>query len=171
MKRNKEGCVLELLKEQLDPITGESLGCYDTINTDNIPDIPNSPKIVYAYEAQSHDQESIPILMECVETCKVRFLQQKDYSDFDFEDEKKYKEVMLPYLQTNFLIDEIQNIILKVLSNGKLSIARATTRLDKDRFSALLYGLWYVMTYMDNATQADNKTDLDFLSDLCSIGW
>lgn len=151
------GLTQELLKEQIDPFTGDVLDCLDTMNTDDIPEVANSEKCVFAYLAQSFDQESIPIFMECVETGKLRLLSMKDYSDFDYMPEKERKEIMLPFIQTNFLIDEIQNIVLKVLNNGKLSIDRATTRLQKDRFSSLQYGLWYVMKNMDNVI--NEKTD------------
>lgn len=144
------GLTSECLKEQIDPISGERLECWDTMNTEDIPDIPNSPKLIFAYYAQSFDQESIPMFMESVETGRFRFLENKDYSDFEYKDEKQRVEAMLPYIQTNNLMDEIQNITLKVLDNGKLSIARATTRLQKDRFSSLQYGNWYIMKYMDN---------------------
>lgn len=158
------GLTQELLKEQIDPLTGESLGCYDTINTEDLSEVSNSPKVVFCYLAQTYDQESIPVLMECIETCKVRLLAMKDYGDFDITDDLKLKEIMLPFIQTNFLIDEIQNIILKILPNGKLSIAQATTRLGKDRFSSLLYGLWYIMKHFDIADIQDTTSDLEYLS-------
>jgi len=163
------GLTLEMMKEQIDPMTGQSLGCYDTINTEDLPDVPNSPKYIFAYIAQSFDQESIPTFMECVETGKLRLLEQKDYSDFDYIKENERKEMMLPFIQTNFLVDEISNIVLKVLNNGKLSITRATTRLDKDRFSSLQYGLWYVMKFFDKAEE-EKKNDIEVLKKFCT-GW
>lgn len=157
------GLTLELLKEQIDPLTGESLGCYDTMNTDDMSEISNCPKIVFCYLAQSFDQESIPIFMECIETTKVCLLAPKDYGDFDIMDGKKLAEEFHPFLQTNLLIDEIQNVVLKVLSNGKLSIAQATTRLGKDRFSSLQYGLWYVMKNFDKANEVDDRSNEEYL--------
>lgn len=162
------GLTQELLKEQTDPLTGESLGCYDTINSEDMPEVANSPKIVFCYLAQSFDQEAIPKLMECVETGKLRLLETRHYGDFDIEDSEKLKETMLPFIQTDFLMEEIQNIILKHLPNGKLSIGQATTRLGKDRFTSLLYGLWYVMKYMDIADTVDDVSDLDYLASYIS---
>lgn len=106
--------------------------------------------------------------MSCVETGKLRLLEKKDYVDFDYDNETK-KDLILPYIQTDFLVDEISNIVLKNLNNGKLSIERATTKMDKDRFSSLQYGLWYAMKFYDVAEdrKVDNAT---YLSQFC-FGW
>lgn len=154
------GLTAELLKEQYEPLTGKKLDCLDTTNTDDTPEIPNSEKCVYAYYAQSNDQEAIPFFMECIETGKLRLLMPKDYGDFAYENETKRKEIMLPFIQTNFLIDEIQNIKLKHLNNGKVSIERATTRLQKDRFTSILYGIFYIMKFMDNIEPESNDEDI-----------
>lgn len=158
-----KGLTQACLKSQTDPLTGEDLGCWDTMNTEDVPEIANSPKMVFCYLAQSYDQESIPIFMECVETGRLRLLQNKDYSDFDYMPQQQRVEVMLPFIQTNNLVEEIQNIVLKVLNNGRLTLERATTRLQKDRFSSLQYGLWYVMKFLDNVV-IEKKDEVDELA-------
>lgn len=155
------GLTAELLKTQYDSLTGTNLECYDTINTDDMPEQASAEKCVYCYMSQSNDQKAIPIFMDCVETLKLRLLAFRDYSDFTYMEEEKKKEIMIPFIQTNFLVDEIQNIKLRSLNNGKVSIERATTRLQKDRFTSLLYGVFYIMEYMDNVIEQE-----DVLSEL-----
>lgn len=157
------GLTAELLKVQTDNLTGEELPCYDTINTEDTPEVPNSDKIVYAYLSQSNDQEAIPILMECIETERIKLLALKDYGDYSYLKESEKIEKMIPFIQTNFLVDEIQNIKLKVFNNGKLGIERATTRLQKDRFTSFMYGLFYIMKFMDSYVAEDATTDLEEL--------
>src|SRR5699024_4262036 len=41
------GLIDELLKDSYDPITKEPLGCWDTINTDNQPEVEDAEKCVY----------------------------------------------------------------------------------------------------------------------------
>ena len=68
----------------------------------------------------------------------------------------------MPYLQTDFFVEEVSNLQLKHLSNGGLSIDRVVKKMDKDRFSSIQYGLWYIKEYMDYAIQdeEDNMTAL-----------
>ena len=47
------GLIDELLKEQYDPETGESLGCWNTINTENTPeDKINADPCLFDLKAQ-----------------------------------------------------------------------------------------------------------------------
>ena len=70
-----------------------------------------------------------------VETKKVRLLEQKTDNGYDDINSDNYVENMLPFIQTNFLIEEIINLKLKKLNNGNLSIEKVVSKLDKDRFS------------------------------------
>lgn len=146
-----------LVREQIDPLTGYSLGCWDTLNSERIPEISGSPKIVFCYYAQKYDNESIGTFIEMVETGKLRLLEQKNDNGYDTLNSDEYIKNTLPFIQTNFLVEEIVNLKLKRLNNGNLSVERVVTKVDKDRFSSLQYGLWYSMKFMNNAI--DNKTD------------
>lgn len=146
-----------LVREQIDPITGYSLGCWDTLNSERIPEISGSPKIVFCYYAQKYDNESIGTFIEMVETGKLRLLEQRTDNGYDNFNSEEYIKNTLPFIQTNFLVEEIVNLKLKRLNNGNLSVERVVTKVDKDRFSSLQYGLWYSMKFMNNSI--DNKTD------------
>lgn len=158
-----KGTVDAAVRDQVDPSTGKSLGCYDTINSERIPEVAGSPKIIFCYMAQKYDNKSIQTFMDCVETGKLRLLEKKDlnsYDDFDGKDERLNK---MAFVQTDFFVEEVSNLKLKHLSNGGLSIDRLTKNMNKDRFSAVQYGLWYIMEYMDNVIEQDERGDLDYL--------
>jgi hypothetical protein len=71
-------------------------------------------------------------------------------------------ENIAPFVQTDFLVEEISNLQLKPLSSGKLTVERVIKKYGKDRFSGLAYILWYIKTYEDNAYQ-DDVDDLELL--------
>jgi ribonucleoside-diphosphate reductase alpha chain len=52
-------------------------------------------------------------------------------------------------------VDEILNLKIKHLSNGNLTLEKVVQKVDKDRVSATIYGVWYIEKYMDNITIVD----------------
>lgn len=147
-----KGIADALLREQVDPLTGKSLGCWDAVNSESLPEIPNSPKLVFCYYAQKYDNESIPNFIDYVETLKLRLLQKKDVTSYTAQLDYS-KEELTPFLQTDFFIEEVANLKLKHLNNGGLSIDRVVKKMNKDRFSSVQYGLWYIAKYMDNVEE------------------
>jgi hypothetical protein len=138
------GLVDELLKESFDPITKEPLGCWDTINTDNIPEIEGSEKCVYDLKAQSAQSKIITTFIDMIDSRKLRLLEKRHENIFaDVEDESYEKEI-LPFAQTDILIEEVSNLKIKYLNNGGLTVEKVVSKLNKDRFSALAYLLWYI---------------------------
>ncbi|WP_405168528.1 hypothetical protein [Paenibacillus sp. FSL H3-0286] len=140
----------ELLQEVIDPKTKKSLGCWDTINSDNKPEIPNSPKYLYEFIAQASNHDGIVAFMDMVESEKLQLLikdVKNNLEDFNYAN-KAY-----PHIQTDLLIDEIQNLKTILTKSGKLSVEQQTKRVNKDRYSALMMGLWYVSTFMNKVTE------------------
>ena len=61
-------------------------------------------------------------------------------------------EFLLPYEMTSRLIDELNNLKLKPTGvQNQFKIERITRSVEKDRFSALEYGLYRVKFYEDQA--------------------
>ena len=147
-----KGTVDELLKEQIDPLTGESLGCYDTINDERVPEVIGAPKIVFCYLAQKYDNKSISNFISYVETGKLRLLEKKETTTYNAREEN-LRANLLPFIQTDFFMEEVSNLKLKHLNNGGLSIERVVKKMNKDRFSAVQYGLWYVSEFLDNVVE------------------
>ena len=139
------GLIDELLKENFDPISNESLGCWNTINDDNIPELPDeSEKILYNLKAQSAQTKIVTNFIDMVEARKLRLLCNKQLNDFTISEQDDFDNKVAPFIQTDCLFEEIANLKLKQLGNGGLTIEKVVKKLDKDRVSALIYVLWYI---------------------------
>lgn len=147
-----------MVREQTDPVTGEVYPCYRIVNSERIPDDPQAEPCVFAYMAQKYDNESIANFMDYVETGKLRLLEKKQMTDYSEED--------MPFLQTDFFVEEVSNLKLKHLNNGGLSIERLVAKMNKDRFSAVQYPLWYIKAYMDKVISDTTEDDEQTLAKL-----
>lgn len=156
------GLIDELMKESYDPLTHESLGCWNTTNTDAIPETNDAEKCLYDLKPQSANSDIIVAFIDMVESGKLRLLVKKHDSDFTFEDRENYEERVVPFISTDYLIEETANLQLKPLPSGKLSIDRVVKKYNKDRVSALMYVLWYIKSFED-AFVEDNVDELDYL--------
>jgi len=141
------GLLDELLKDTIDPITGESLGCWGTINTDHQPEEINAEKIVYALTAQGINHDIIVNFIDMVESGKLQLLIKNQNNNYDVNDVNYIKNNILPFVNTDLLIEEIANLKLKKLPSGKFTIEQVTKRVDKDRYSSLSMGLWYIKEF------------------------
>lgn len=139
------GLIDELLKESFDPLTNESLGCWDTINDDNQPELPDeSEKILYNLKAQSVQSKVVTNFIDMVNGGKLRLLVNKQLNEFSVTEQDNFDTEIAPYIQTDALFEEIANLKLKQLPNGSVTIEKVVKKLDKDRVSALIYVLWYI---------------------------
>ena len=161
-----KGLLDELMKEHTDHEEKEVYPCFDTMNTDDVPENSNNIRIMYALTSQSFQTDIITTFIDMVESGKLQLLIKKDHSDYDFSDTVEDK---LPYVNTDFLIEEISNLKLRTLPSNKLTIDKLVKRIDKDRFASLAYGLWYIKTFEDSVYM-DDKSDLDFLLEYTFMG-
>lgn len=139
------GLIDECLKESFDPITNESLGCWDTINDDNIPEIPEeAEKILYNLKAQSVQSKVVTNFIDMVDSEKLRLLVGKQLNEFTISEQDNFDECVAPFIQTDCLFEEVANLKLKQLPSGGVTIEKVVKKLDKDRVSALIYVLWYI---------------------------
>jgi ribonucleoside-diphosphate reductase alpha chain len=141
------GLIDELLKESVDPITGDYLGCWDTINTANQPEARDAEKCLFDMKAQGFQSKVITDFIDSIESGKLRLLAKKQESDFTSKDRENIELNILPYAQTDLLFEEIANLKLKPMTNGALSVEKVVKKVDKDRFSALAYLLFYIIEY------------------------
>lgn len=147
------GLVDELLKPTYDPITREPLGCWDTINTDNKPEIQGSEKCVYDLKSQGIQTRILTVFIDMVDSGKLRLLENKIDVVSNME-EKEVRSEVLPFIQTDLLIEEISNLKLESTNNNRaLTIKKVVRKIDKDRFSALSYLLWYITEYESKVYQ------------------
>ena len=68
---------------------------------------------------------------------------------------------LLPYEMTSRLIDELNNLKLKPTGiQNQFKIERISRSIEKDRFSALEYGLYRIKYYEDKAARNKNKRNI-----------
>ncbi|QAV21662.1 hypothetical protein PC41400_08020 [Paenibacillus chitinolyticus] len=146
----------ELLKDTVDPNTGESLGCWDTINTDHEPEIQRSDKVIYALTAQGINHDIIVSFIDMVESGKLQLLVKNVDNSYDINDTDSTKK-SLPHIQTDLLIEEIANLKLRQTQSARYTVEQLTKRVDKDRYSALAMGLWYIKNFEDKQRKVKNK--------------
>ena len=153
------GLVDELLKDAIDPMTGESLGCWNTINTTNEPEDPqNAEDCLFDMKAQGNQTKVITDFIDVVDNGTLRLLESKQYDVFASDHDESYQEKFMPYIQTDLLIEEIAN--LKLESNGRaLSIKKEVRKIDKDRFSALSYAIFYALEYENTVQKQEYELD------------
>jgi len=149
------GLVDELLKESFDPITKESLGCWDTINTDNMPELDDAEKIVYDLKAQSVQNKVVTNFIDMVDSGKLRLLCKRQLSEFSDKEMDDIENKVEPYLQTDNFVEEVANLKLKYLQNGGVTIEKVVKKLDKDRVSACMYVLWYINEHCKDVGGSD----------------
>lgn len=112
--------------------------------------------------AQKYDNKSIANFINYVETNKLRLLEKKETASYNAREEN-LRENLLPFVQTDFFMEEVSNLKLKHLNTGGLSIERVVKKMNKDRFSSVQYGLWYIAEFLDNVVE-DNSNDLETLA-------
>lgn len=149
------GLIDELLKENVDPLTGRKLECWSSINTTNVAEIPDSPKMVYELKAQGYQSRIVTTFIDMILSKKLRLLEMKDINGVDASDNSDYEGKVLPYVQTDLLFEEVSNLKLTHTSKGGISVEQVVRKVDKDRFSALAYVLWYINEYCNNVEEDD----------------
>jgi ribonucleoside-diphosphate reductase alpha chain len=152
-----QAVVEELLKDTTDPDTNEELGCFATINTTDKPKSLNAPKIVYSLKSQGINGDIIRTFIDFVESGKLKLM--KSYDDIRDDLPKELNPVLVEQLcaNTQFFIDEVSNLKLKK-TQSSITVEQVLRKIDKDRFSAISYCLYYIAMFME---QEDKEIDDD----------
>ena len=153
------GLVDEMLKTNIDPNTQKKYPCWDTINTDNKPETNNAEKCVYDLKAQSAQTRIITNFIDMIDAGKIRLLEKRNItSNYD-----NLESDVLPFVQTDLLFEEVNNLKIKYLSSGALTVEKVVNKLNKDRYSALVYLLWFIMEFYNKPKEKSTLT-LDYSS-------
>lgn len=156
------GLIDELLKESYDPVTGEYLGCWNTMNTDNQPEVKDAERCLFDMKAQHFQSKVVADFIDAVESGKLKLLEKKQDVDFTPKDKQNMELRVLPYVQTDLLFEEIANLKLKHMTNGALSVEKVVKKVDKDRFSALSYLIFYITEYCSAIKEHKNTNMTSF---------
>lgn len=141
------GLVDELLKDSYDKITGEYLGCYDTINTDNKAQSDKAEKCLFDMKAQGNQTQIISDFINVVDNGMLKMLIRKQEQDFSDKEREFFDRNVLPFVNTELLFFEISNLKLKIMSKNNLSVEKVVRKIDKDKFSAVSYCIFYIMEF------------------------
>ena len=154
----------ELLKPNVDLETGETYEAWDAVNGEIRSEYKDAKQLLFALNSQAKDETkkdgrinsyAIINFIDCVDGKKLRLLEEKKDNMINLNDVEEV-ENFVPYEQTNALVDEISNLKLKHLTNGEVTVEKVLNKIDKDRFSSLIYALWWAMSY-DNNLKTDDK--------------
>lgn len=151
------GLVDELLKDSYDKITGEYLGCFDTINTDNKPQSDKAEKCLFDMKAQGYQTKVVSHFINAVDSGKLKMLIRKQEQDFSDKEREFFDKNVLPFINTELLFFEIANLKLKA-SGKNLTVEKVVRKIDKDKFSATSYCIFYIMEFCSGEIE-EKKVD------------
>jgi len=155
-----QGLVEALLEDTTDPETNEELGCWATINTEDKPDVPNSPEIVYALKSQGINGAIIRTFIDNVESNRLKLVKQFSDIKEHLSKEDNENEIEVTSTQTQLFIDEVANLRLKE-TQTTITVEQVVKRIDKDRYSATAYGLYYISLFLEK--EENNESFDDYL--------
>lgn len=157
-----QGLVDRLLEDVTDDETNRELGCWATINTSQKPEVSNSPEILYCLKSQGINGDIIREFMNYVESNKLKLLKPfddiKDNLPKNIDDTVPYEQACA---QMQFFIDEVSNLRLKK-TQSSITVEQVLKRVDKDRWAAISYGIYYINLFLDRQ-EIDEYEDDDEL--------
>lgn len=156
------GLIDQLVLEQFDPNTGESLGCWATINTEQESELKSAEEVLYNIMGQQNNSQVIVNFMDMVESGRLQLLEDRADTSVEVQNEDYLQNEILPFFQTDMLIDEVANLKLRTLASGKLTVDQQTSSVDKDRYSALAYVMWYINEFEDTFDNPDDDNISEF---------
>lgn len=123
---------------------------YSVINDSRFDEYKraNSIPMIFAVSAQSNGTKNSNIInhfMATIASNDVKLLKAESQakSDIDESDPYKFAEKLLPFIQTDRLVDEVMN--LEYIANGNSgTVKQVSQKIQKDRFSAFAYGLYWI---------------------------
>ena len=74
---------------------------------------------------------------------------RKQEQDFTDKEREFYDRNVLPFVNTELLFMEIANLKLKVMAGNNLTVEKVVKKIDKDKFSALSYCIFYILEFMN----------------------
>lgn len=124
---------------------------------------PNSIPMVFAFQSNSRETKNDSIVnqfMTSIANHDVQMLKSESSARGDIKetDGAKMAYKLMPFIQTDRMIDEIMN--LEYVQKGNSSTVKQVSRkIQKDRYSALAYGLFYI--YLEEMRNKNKKKKTD----------
>lgn len=156
------GLIDELLKLHIDPLNGDELVAFETINTDHESDEAETIPCLFVVNAQGINTDIIVNFIGIIDSKKMQLLSKVDQNKLESSDGDFMTNGVLGAVQTEFFIEEVANLQLETLNGGKLTVKRSSRTLDKDRYSAIAYMCYYIMSY-ENKSKKSKSMDISKL--------
>jgi hypothetical protein len=130
--------------------------------------------MVFALKSQNKDSRNSDMInhfMKVFNKLDISLLKTPHEGLKDIEKKQKHKikdseeiaNIQIPYILTNGLCEEIMNLTYKQ-SGNETKVERVSNSIQKDKFSALLYGLfWVYLEEKKNKQRKKQSTDLSSL--------
>lgn len=154
------GLIDKLMEETYDPKTGEFYPCWNTVNTDAKPHNEKTClDCLFDMKATGVQTQVISTFINMVDSERFRFLENRKESDFNLRDSDDITSKVMPYVQEELFFQEVCNLKLKQVGK-RLEVERETPGLDKDRWSAVSYLLYYIDHHegvFENGPRFDSK--------------
>ena len=152
-----KGLIDRLCEDITDDETNKELGCFASINSNIHCDDEDAPKIIYDLTAQGINGDIITKFTDYVETEKLRLIKNYDSIRSSLNKDEEF-ECELACANTKLLIDEVANLKLKKTTNS-ITVEQVVKKVDKDRYSALAYALYYISLFMEKIDKEEDDTD------------
>jgi len=157
-----QGLVEKLLEDVTDFETNQEYGAWATINTDDKSKSSNAPEILYVLKAQGINGDIIRTFINYVESNTLKLIKTFDDIKDNLPKDLKEDDLLnfeLACTQVQLLIDEVANLKLKKTQTA-VTVEPVIKRLDKDRYSATVYALYYISMFLE---REEDNTDYDFV--------
>ena len=143
---------------------GGELEALGSMNLENRSSYSNAKRLVYGIQAQKNNSEMIVNFISCIETKILRLLERFDINNaLDISDEEYMVSEVLPFLRTENLIAEVQNLTVEQIpSSNKLKVGQLV-RMDKDIYSSLLYLMHYIMAECNSSYEEEEEDIMSVL--------
>jgi ribonucleoside-diphosphate reductase alpha chain len=159
-----QGVFESLLKDSTDYENNQELHAFTSINTEDKVSDRNAPCLLYGLKAQSINSDIIRIFIDSVESGKLKLLRPMDEIKDDLSGNIDSLKVNVVSFQTQQLIDEVANLKLKKSEKtNAIMIEPLVKRMDKDRYSALVYALYYVFMFLNREDDEDECNLEDYI--------
>ena len=160
-----QGLVEKLLEDVTDFDSNEEYGAWATINTDDKSKSKNAPEILYVLKSQGINTDIIRTFINYVESNKLKLI--KPFDDIKNNMPKNLSQdelidIETACIQTQLLIDEVANLKLKKTQTG-LTVESVLRKVDKDRYSATAYPLYYIAMFMEKEQEEDDFDWSDYI--------
>jgi len=148
------GLVDYLVKENINEKTGEIFPPFSVTNDSDYDKFKTQESLPLLYNIKATPGNTSQIHVNClsqISSGKVKFLINKMNAKASLLSTKKGQKLtpeeiaqhLVPFIYTSIMKEEMMN--LKQKQEGKnVILERINTKMGKDKFSALEYGLWYI---------------------------